>query len=158
MKISKIFHITHCLKITQNVSFEFFDIGTFHQFWSCLVLLRSQCSFSNETFSVIFKHRVFYSFDDQCLQLQWWSMWLNKLRHRGTHSLRPLSYWASALVAQNMVSKTMHSAWEISIAEKSVLLRTYFWWERLLKTQFYWAQKTQFTMPRLHFEETKEFH
>ena len=33
-----------------------------------------------------------------------------QLRHRGTHSLRPLSYWASALVAQNMVSKTMHSA------------------------------------------------
>ena len=62
-------------------------------------------------------------------------MWLNKLRHCGTHSLRPLSYWASALVAQNMVSKTMHSAWElsfcweISIAEKSVLLRTWFWWE-----------------------------
>ena len=26
-------HCAHCLKITQNVAFEFLDFGIFHQFW-----------------------------------------------------------------------------------------------------------------------------
>ena len=78
---------THCLKITQNVSYEFFNFGIFHQFLSCLVtlfdsklhvfknslkltifgilnkLLSTQnvnvasLAMLNETFSVIFKQR-----------------------------------------------------------------------------------------------------
>ena len=52
---------SQCLKITQNVSFQVFNFGIFHQF-SLLKLVRmfdrQLQVFKNETFSVIFKHRA----------------------------------------------------------------------------------------------------
>ena len=57
----KIKRISECLKITQNVSFEFLQFCHFSPFFVQLSTQNVSASLAllNDTFSVIFKHREF---------------------------------------------------------------------------------------------------